>query len=224
MRVRRAAPQKPLTEDQKKRALEAQKAVKQINGWPLTANQVYQTYPSVAPTMMSRFQNNMRQNPFMRNRMTFEEKYWVNTNNTGHEWTTIEPEALQTIADPEDNIVPPSLEEDGNQTSPLPPGVVNASEVSDLDAYIKEAEKLQQESVYEAQNIPSTNSVEVDRDIYENMDLKELKEVYASMWWTRDISHNNNKKSIINLIIDLESNGSQEKEEQWNSDPATTIG
>jgi hypothetical protein len=32
MRVRRAAPQKPLTEDQKKRALEAQKAVKQING------------------------------------------------------------------------------------------------------------------------------------------------------------------------------------------------
>ena len=223
MRVRRAAPQKPLTEDQKKRALEAQKAVKQINGWPLTANQVYQTYPSVAPTMMSRFQNNMRQNPFMRNRMTFEEKYWVNTN-TGHEWTTIEQEALQTISDPEDNIVPPSLEEDSNQTSPLPPGVVNASEVSDLDAYIKEAEKLQQESVYEAQNIPSTNSAEVDRSIYENMDLKELKEVYASMWGTRDISHNNNKKSIINLIIDLESNGSQEKEEQWNSDPATTNG
>lgn len=223
MRIRRATPQKPLTEDQKARAIEAQKHVQQLNGWPLTANQVYQNYPAAAPTMASRFQDNMRKNPFMRNRMTFEEKYWV-LNNTHNEWTVIEESALQTINTQEDTVVPPSLEEDSNQTSPLPPGVVNASEVSDLDAYIKEAEKLQQEGVYESQNIPATESAGVNRDIYENMDLKGLKEVYASLWGTRDISHNNNKKSIINLIIDLESNGSQEKEEQWNSDPATTIG
>lgn len=142
--------------------------------------------------------------------MTFEEKYGAYKNTVPE---SIEGQ-IEFAPDQEDTVVPPSLEEDSNQASPLPPGVVNASDVSNLDAYIKETKELQQEGVYESQNIPSIN--------YEDMDLKELKEVYTSMWGTRDISHNNNKKSIINLIIDLESNGSQEEEEQWN--PATADG
>jgi len=40
----------------------------------------------------------------------------------------------------EDEIVPPSLEDDPNQASPLPPDVHNASEEDDLDAFIKKAE------------------------------------------------------------------------------------
>lgn len=201
MRVRRSIPQKPLTEDQKQRALEAQKNVARLNGWPLTANQVYQNYPSQAPSMMTRFQTNMKQNPFMRNRMTFEEKYGVNRNSAPVEETTIEN--IQIEPDPEDLIVPPSLEENADQWSPLPPGVTNASEIDDLDEYIK-------------MNEEAATSEEVQKDIYENMDLKALKWIYTDLWGTRDISHNNNKKSIINLILEL-NNGTQKEEEQWSA-------
>ena len=133
--------------------------------------------------------------------MTFEEKYGVNRNSTPVEETTIEN--IQIEPDPEDMIVPPSLEENADQWSPLPPGVANASEMDNLDEYIK-------------MNEESAASKEVQRDIYENMDLKSLKEEYTTLWWTRDISHNNNKKSIINLILELK-NGAQKKEEQWSA-------
>ena len=168
MRVRRSIPQKPLTEEQKQRALEAQKNVQRMT-MPLTTNQVQMNNPVPQSNMMQRFQNNMRMNPFMRNRMTFEEKYGAYKNTVPE---SIEGQ-IEFAPDQEDTVVPPSLEEDSNQASPLPPGVVNASDVSNLDAYIKETKELQQEGVYESQNIPSIN--------YEDMDLKELKEVYTSM-------------------------------------------
>lgn len=137
--------------------------------------------------------------------MTFEEKYGVNRNSTPVEETTIEN--INIEPDPEDLIVPPSLEENADQWSPLPPGVANASEMDDLDAYIKMNEWEYQASVI---------NKEAQRDIYENMDLKQLKIVYTDLWWTRDISHNNNKKSIINLILEL-NNGTQKEEEQWSA-------
>lgn len=203
MRIRRATPQKPLTEEQKARAIEAQKHVQELNGWPLTANQVYQNYPSVAPTMSSRFQDNMRKNPFMRNRMTFEEKYWV-VQNMQHEGTVIEESALETINTPEDTIVPPSLEEDANQASPLPPGVQNASDVDDLDKFIKDQEE-----------VSDTTNIENYKATLEQMEIKDLKEEYVAKWWERDISHNNNKKNLINLIIELIENGSSQEETGW---------
>lgn len=205
MRIRRATPQKPLTEEQKARAIEAQKHVQQLNGWPLTANQVYQNYPTVAPTMASRFQDNMRKNPFMRNRMTFEEKYWV-LNNTHNEWTVIEESALQTINTQEDTVVPPSLEEDANQSSPLPPGVQNASEIDDLDKFIQDQE----------QEVADASNIENYKATLEQMDIKDLKEEYVARWWERDISHNNNKKNLINLILELiDKDGSSQEEADW---------
>lgn len=202
MRIRRATPQKPLTEDQKARAIEAQKRVQQLNGWPLTANQVYQNYPAAAPTMSSRFQDNMRKNPFMRNRMTFEEKYWV-LNNTHNEWTIIEDSALQTINSQEDTVVPPSLEEDANQASPLPPGVQNASDMDDLDKFIQDQES-------DASNIENYKAT------LEQMEIRDLKEEYVAKWWERDISHNNNKKNLINLILELiDKDGSSQEEADW---------
>ena len=209
MRIRRATPQKPLTEEQKARAIEAQKHVQELNGWPLTANQVYQNYPSVAPTMSSRFQDNMRKNPFMRNRMTFEEKYWV-VQNMQHEGTVIEDSALETINTPEDTVIPPSLEEDANQASPLPPGVQNASDMDDFDAFIKEQEnkKLQVD-------LPEVDNIDNYRETLQQMDVKDLKEEYVARGWERDISHNNNKKNLINLIIELIENGSSQEETGW---------
>ena len=204
MRIRRATPQKPLTEDQKARAIEAQKHVQQLNGWPLTANQVYQNYPAAAPTMASRFQDNMKNNPFMRNRMTFEEKYWV-VKNMQHEWTTIEESALQSINAPEDDVVPPSLEEDANQSSPLPPGVQNASDIDDLDKFIQDQES-------------DTSNIENYKATLEQMDIKDLKEEYVAKWWERDISHNNNKKNLINLILELiDKDGSSQEEADWTT-------
>lgn len=205
MRIRRATPQKPLTEEQKARAIEAQKHVQQLNGWPLTVNQVYQNYPTVAPTMASRFQDNMRKNPFMRNRMTFEEKYWV-LNNTHNEWTVIEESALQTINTQEDTVVPPSLEEDANQSSPLPPWVQNASEIDDLDKFIQDQE----------QEVADASNIENYKATLEQMDIKDLKEEYVARWWERDISHNNNKKNLINLILELiDKDGSSQEEADW---------
>ena len=189
MRVRRSIPQKPLTEDQKQRALEAQKNVQRMI-MPLTTNQVQMNNPVPQPNMMQRFQNNMRMNPFMRNRMTFEEKYGAYKNTVPD---SIEGQ-IEFAPDPEDTVVPPSLEEDPNQSSPLPPDVTNASET---------------------EQPASTIDLEATRAMYEDMELKDLKEEYAAKWGKRDISHNNNKKNIINLILQLIEDGAQKEESEW---------
>ena len=198
-------PQKPLTEEQKARAIEAQKqsVSRQI---PLTNNQLYQSQVSPISSTAWRYPYNTMDRSFMMTKkMSFEEKYGVYNNQ--QEDLTTKVEAVETpVLDPdEDMTVPPSLEEDPNQ-SPLPPGVQNFSDVDNLDDYINQQE-------------PTNNIVsdpKILRDMYEQMEIKELKEEYVSRGWTRDISHNNNKKSIINLILELK-NGAQKKEEQWSA-------
>lgn len=214
MRVRRSVPQKPLTEEQKARALEAQKNIQKVQ-WPLPATPQYQ--PSFSQTMMKNFQDRMRTNPFMRNRMTFEEKYA----SSSREYAEDQPIQINI----EDTIVPPSLEEDANQASPLPPGVTNASTVEDLDEYIKKAQELSNKEKEQEPEVPiiETQNGELKeatinglREMYKELPVKELKEIYYEKWWTRDIEHNNNKKNLINLIIDLIENGTQ-KETDWES-------
>ena len=155
----------------------------------------------------------------MRNRMTFEEKYWANQNQTVVEETPIQ-------IDIEDTVVPPSLEEDANQWSPLPPGVENASNIDNLDEYIRKAQELAaQEKKEEKEETPiiltqskplKEATLEWMRAMYNDMTVKELKEEYVAKWGTRDIEHNNNKKNLINLILELVENGAQEKETEWS--------
>ena len=204
MRIRRNVPQKPLTEEQKARAIEAQKqsVSRQI---PLTNNQLYQSQVSPISSTAWRYPYNTMDRSFMMTKkMSFEEKYGVYNNQ--QEDLTTKVEAVETpVLDPdEDMTVPPSLEEDPNQ-SPLPPGVQNFSDVDNLDDYINQQE-------------PTNNIVsdpKILRDMYEQMEIKELKEEYVSRGWTRDISHNNNKKNLINLIIDLIVNEPQQEETDW---------
>lgn len=200
-----------MTEEQKARALEAQKRVKET-ATPLTINQMQQLNPAPQQNMMQRFQNNMRQNPFMRNRMSFEEKYWAyKTNNV----STIEDQAQQFVqaAQMEENIIPPSLEDDPNQSSPLPPDVANASEIEDLDAYIRQAQEAAEANKGSEQKLTEVGV----KSTYENMSIKELKEAYVNLWGDRDVSHNNNKKNLIDLVTNLVVNGSQEEETSWNN-------
>jgi len=57
------------------------------------------------------------------------------------------------IVEEEDTIVPPSLEEDPNQSSPLPPDVENASTADSLDEFIKQAEEMHKQSEHEDSQI-----------------------------------------------------------------------
>lgn len=212
MRVRRSIPTKPLTAEQKERALEAQKRIKELNS-PLTANQLQQVNPVPQPNMVQRFQNGMRQNPFMRNRMTFEEKYGAYKTNVVETEDIVQQQIQQAAM--EDSIIPPSIEEDPNQASPLPPGVVNASEVDSLDEYIKKSHDLMRKEWSPEYNLADAWV----KSTYENMSIKELKEAYVNLWGERDISHNNNKKNLIDLVTNLVMNGSQEKEGWDNWDP-----
>jgi hypothetical protein len=82
----------------------------------------------------------MNRSFMMDKKATFEEKYNVYNNQFSISDVQPTPEI-----DPEDLVVPPSLEEDANQASPLPPGVQNASEEDALDEYIKKAAAMKQE-------------------------------------------------------------------------------
>lgn len=143
----------------------------------------------------------------MDKKATFEEKYWVYEN----KGTTIELWVMPVIE--EDLTVPPSLEEDPNQSSPLPPDVQNASDEDALDKFIKDAEATQEKWVIEfEQTIPSID-IQVLQDELNQLTVKQLKEEYKSRWWDRNIEYNNNKKSIINLITELYINGTYKKQD-----------
>lgn len=217
------APQKPLTEEQKQRALEAQKNVSKIQ-WPLTQNQMYQTNQSPIPTRWWYPFNKMNRSFMMDKKATFEEKYWV-YDNVQQQWTSIELWSLP-IVEEEDTIVPPSLEEDPNQSSPLPPDVENASTADSLDEFIKQAEEMHKQSEQEDSQIeiPVIKSqpaelwnatLQIIEEELKQLTIKQLKEEYKNRWWNRNIEYNNNKKSLINLILDLIINGTSQEETDW---------
>lgn len=217
MRIRRAAPQKPLTEEQKQRAIEAQKNVAKIQ-WPLTQNQMYQTNQSPIPTRWWYPFNKMNRSFMMDKKATFEEKYWVYENQLQQQWTVVEFQWWLQL-EPEDDVVPPSLEDDPNQASPLPPDVKNASDEDALDAFIKNAEEnAKAETVeipLEKQTLSSTAITIIENEL-QQLSVKQLKEEYKNRWWDRNVEYNNNKKNLINLIIELAANGTSQKED-WTA-------
>lgn len=146
----------------------------------------------------------MNRSFMMDKKATFEEKYWVYEQ---QQWTTVELDAMPVIED-DDTVVPPSLEEDPNQSSPLPPDVQNASDEDALDKFIKDAEAMQEETMPEVW----AEDIQMLTNELNQLNVKQLKEEYKNRWWERNIEYNNNKKSIINLIIELVINGTQQKE------------
>lgn len=185
---------------------------------------MYQTNQSpIPPTRWGYPFNKMNRSFMMDKKATFEEKYWVYDNVQQQQWTVVEFEGLQL--EPESTLVPPSLEEDPNQSSPLPPDVKNASEEDDLDAFIRSAEELaKQPQEPETPEIPLIQQQSAELwgatlNIIENdlnqLTVKQLKEEYKNRWGTRDVSYNNNKKNLINLILELVINGTPQEETDW---------
>lgn len=166
----------------------------------------------------------MNRSFMMDKKATFEEKYWVFNQQQQQQWTNVEFTWELNIP-VEDTVVPPSLEEDPNQSSPLPPDVHNASEEDDLDAFIKKAEqenkwitKQEEIEIPVIQQQPPelwSATLHIYEEWLKQLTIKQLKEEYKEKWWTRNISMNNNKKSLINLILELVINGAPQKEEDW---------
>lgn len=214
----------------------------------MTANQVYIQSPmNPLSNTNNKYPYNTMNRSFMADRkMTFEEKYNVyNTQMPVMDWIEFQKEQ-------EDLTVPPSLEEDPNQHSPLRPDMMGTSVEQtvekpveqpvqdDLDAYIKQAEELAKQ-VKQENEVPTipviqtqtpelwSATLQILEAQFREMTVKELKEEYAKRWGTRDISHNNNKKNLIDLILELIINGTQKEEDSDNwdtepSDPTTTDG
>ena len=169
--------------------------------------------------------NTMNRSFMMDKKATFEEKYWVYDNKQQQQWTSVEFTWALNM-EIEDEVVPPSLEDDPNQSSPLPPDVHNASEEDDLDAFIKKAEleskKQEPESPIEISVIQQQSpelwaaTLQIIEDELKQLTVKQLKEEYKNKWWNRNIEYNNNKKSLINLILELVINGApQEEANDW---------
>ena len=169
--------------------------------------------------------NTMNRSFMMDKKATFEEKYWVYDNKQQQQWTSVEFTWALNM-EIEDEVVPPSLEDDPNQASPLPPDVHNASEEDDLDAFIKKAEleskKQEPESPIEISVIQQQSpelwaaTLQIIEDELKQLTVKQLKEEYKNKWWNRNIEYNNNKKSLINLILELVINGApQEETNDW---------
>lgn len=170
--------------------------------------------------------NTMNRSFMMDKKATFEEKYWVyNQQQQQQQWTSVEFTWALNM-EIEDEIVPPSLEDDPNQSSPLPPDVHNASDEDDLDAFIKKAEEENkqqgQESQVETPVIQQQSpelwaaTLQIIEDELKQLTVKQLKEEYKNRWWDRNIEYNNNKKSLINLILELVINGApQEEANDW---------
>lgn len=157
--------------------------------------------------------NTMNRSFMMDKKATFEEKYWV-YNNQQQQWTSIE--LNMPIVDDEDTVVPPSLEEDPNQHSPLPPEVLAGDNAvpDSLDEFIKQAEQMQTGESIELPTTDEEKSVELQiiEDWLNQLTVKQLKEEYKERWWTRNVEYNNNKKNLINLILELVKDGTQQKE------------
>lgn len=169
--------------------------------------------------------NTMNRSFMMDKKATFEEKYWVYDNKQQQQWTSVEFTWALNM-EIEDEIVPPSLEDDPNQASPLPPDVHNASEEDDLDAFIKKAEleskKQEPEPPIEIPIIQQQSpelwaaTLQIIENELNQLTVKQLKEEYKNKWWNRNIEYNNNKKSLINLILELVINGApQEEANDW---------
>lgn len=168
----------------------------------------------------------MNRSFMMDKKATFEEKYWVYNNVQQEQGTNVEFTWMPAL-DPEDDIIPPSLEDDPNQASPLPPDVHNASEEDDLDAFIRNAERNEQEKSKEP--VDSTPviqkqdpelwaaTLQIIEDELSQLTVKQLKEEYKNRWWDRNIEYNNNKKNLINLILELVINGASQEETNWTA-------
>ena len=192
--------------------------------WPLTNNQVYQTNQSPIPTRWGYPFNKMNRSFMMDKKATFEEKYWVYEQQQQQQWTVVEFTWWLQIEPEDDNVIPPSLEDDPNQASPLPPDVHNASEEDDLDAFIRNAENLANKEKPQEPEIPLIQqqspemwaaTLNIIEDQLKQLTVKELKEEYRRRWWDRNIEYNNNKKNLINLILELVINGAPQEEDDW---------
>lgn len=165
--------------------------------------------------------NTMNRSFMMDKKATFEEKYWVYDNKQQQQWTSVEFTWALNM-EIEDEVIPPSLEDDPNQASPLPPDVHNASEEDDLDAFIKKAEleskKQEPEPPIEIPVIQQQSpelwaaTLQIIEDELKQLTVKQLKEEYQKKWWNRNVEYNNNKKSLINLILELVINGAPQEE------------
>lgn len=180
MRIKRQVRWEGLSEDQKQRALEAQKRyIQRYNSrtvpWLVnqTANMNIVTSNYVNDRRYSRMSGNM----------TFEEKYNVKP---------MEEPKYATIRDlpkVEDEPVPPSLEEDPNQHSPL------KDDMLDLEIGNEDAE----------------DNSEKERERLSVMTLKELKEEYKKYDTEKHIDYINNKTKMIDLILEQISNGTSKE-------------
>jgi len=119
-------------------------------------------------------------------------------------------------------VVPPSLEEDPTQASPLPEWFNEIKDPEDkLDAYIShvtattpipEPETPDHSVVANSQSNELMNATKEEYMSYLlDLRVRELKTLYKDLWWTKDIEYNNNKKNLANLIIEIKY-GTQEEE------------
>lgn len=194
MRIRRQVKWEALTDDQKKRAVEAQQRfVNRFNATTMP-NVINQT-GNLNVTSYSSSVNDRRQSMIMRNKMTFEEKYNVQAPEQPKQEGTQVFATIRDLPKQEDEPVPPSLEEDPNQASPIPEEMLNL-EVSDG------------ESTEEAET-PSVNAT--DRETLMQLTLKELKAKYREYDTERSIDYINNKSKMVDLILEKIWDGTSEE-------------
>lgn len=173
---------------------------------------MYQTQQSPIPNRNWYPFNTMNRSFMMDKKASFEEKYWVYNNQ--QQWTQIEATPEISM---EDLVVPPSLEENPNQSSPLPPDVANASDQDALDEYIRKAWEISNNNTEEEKsNEVWSIDIQMITNELQQLSIKDLKDEYVNRWGNRDVSHNNNKKNLIDLIIELVINGTpQEETTDW---------
>lgn len=194
MRIRRQVKWEALTDDQKKRAVEAQQRfVNRFNATTMP-NVINQT-GNLNVTSYSSSVNDRRQSMIMRNKMTFEEKYNVQTPEQPKQEGTQVFATIRDLPKVEDEPVPPSLEEDPNQASPIPEDMLNL-EVSDGEA----TEGAETQSV----NI-------TDKETLMELTLKELKEKYRELDSEKNIEYINNKSKMVDLILEKIWDGTREE-------------
>lgn len=194
MRIRRQVKWEALTDDQKKRAVEAQQRfVNRFNATTMP-NVINQT-GNLNVTSYSSSVNDRRQSMIMRNKMTFEEKYNVQTPEQPKQEGTQVFATIRDLPKQEDEPIPPSLEEDPNQASPIPEEMLNL-EVSDGEP-TEDAET------------PSVNAT--DKETLMQLTLKELKAKYREYDTERSIDYINNKSKMVDLILEKIWNGTHEE-------------
>ena len=194
MRIRRQVKWEALTDDQKKRAVEAQQRfVNRFNATTMP-NVINQT-GNLNVTSYSSSVNDRRQSMIMRNKMTFEEKYNVQVPEQPKQEGTQVFATIRDLPKQEDEPVPPSLEEDPNQASPIPEEMLNL-EVSDSEPT-------------EEVETPSVNAT--DKETLMQLTLKELKAKYREYDTERSIDYINNKSKMVDLILEKIWNGTHEE-------------